>query len=40
MIAAYDARNKRSFEEHAGIRGAMVLRISFTTLRQVESHVR
>jgi hypothetical protein len=40
MIAANYARNKRGFEEHAGIRTAFVLRISFTTLRQVESHVR
>jgi hypothetical protein len=40
MIAAYYARNKRSFQEHAGIRATFVLRIEFTTLRQVESHVR
>jgi hypothetical protein len=40
MIAANNARNKRSFEEHAGIRAAFVPRISFTTLRQVECHAR
>jgi hypothetical protein len=40
MIAANNARNKSSFEERAGIRAAFVLRISFTTLRQVECHAR
>jgi hypothetical protein len=40
MIAANNARNKRSFGEHAGIRAAFVLHISFTTLRQVEFDAR
>jgi hypothetical protein len=36
MIAANNARNKKSIKEHAGMRAAFVPRISFTTLRQVE----
>jgi hypothetical protein len=40
MIAANNARDARSFEEHAGIRAAFVLRTSFTTLRQVEFDAR
>jgi hypothetical protein len=40
MVAANNARNKRSFEEHAGIRAVLVLGISFTALRQVEFHAR
>jgi hypothetical protein len=32
--------NRPSFDEQAGVRAAFALPISFTTLRQVESHVR
>jgi hypothetical protein len=40
MIVANNAKNKHSLEEHAGMRAAFVRRIPFTTLQQVESHVR
>jgi hypothetical protein len=32
--------NRPSFDELAGVHAAFVLRISITTLRQVECHVR
>ncbi len=40
MVTAKKVRNALRFVELAGVRTAFVLRFSFTTLRQVESHVR
>jgi len=39
MVTAKNVRNGRGFDELAGVLTAFVLRFSFSTLRQVESHV-
>jgi hypothetical protein len=38
MITAHGVKSR--LDEVAGVRAALVLRFSITTLRQVESHVR
>ncbi len=40
MVTAEYVRISNMLDELAGVRAAFVLRISFTTLRQVECHAR
>jgi hypothetical protein len=40
MATSNDIRNKRRLAELSVVRAGFVLRFSFTTLRQVESHAR